>query len=256
MAEYIFTIDKLIPSGDVRRELERQRRELTDFEQAYLIWNMDILFDDKLAALEKLCRNTDDRLLKKQIDERLKYTSKVKEKFMECGDDSVFVLTGQSEEDLYGCFADYKLAYRYGTENYNDEGDWEFRIIKYPLYGKSRYMNYPESEIIYGRREGEFIFDVDGKLKDYYLEGEKDLCVDDIYFNRFEDADIKIPVPFKEGDLVRTVGMRSHYTGHLIFPGDIKKLPVGRRNNVIIIQSEISTSLYWFAPIVNVEAVE
>lgn len=68
---------ELIPSRDVRNYMAKQGRKLTDFEKAVLLYHRSgISLEERMRFLEELKNLTEDRELKKQIQERLDYEQK------------------------------------------------------------------------------------------------------------------------------------------------------------------------------------
>ncbi len=69
----MMTIDDLIPSKYMQEIMSRSNFVLTDFNKATIIWNSEKNYDEKLQSLKRIADNTDDKILKKQIRERIEY---------------------------------------------------------------------------------------------------------------------------------------------------------------------------------------
>ena len=69
----MITIDDLIPSKYIQEIMSRSNFELTDFNMATIIWNSEKNYYEKLQSLKEIADNTEDKMLKKQIRERIDY---------------------------------------------------------------------------------------------------------------------------------------------------------------------------------------
>ena len=67
-------LDELIPSKDVREYMVKRGHVLTDFEKATLIYNhSEMSFTEKAARLKGLMEQTENEILKEEIQDRLSY---------------------------------------------------------------------------------------------------------------------------------------------------------------------------------------
>ena len=65
---------ELVPSKTMREYLASVDFKFNDFQRAALIWNKpDVLWKERLEAIEKLADTTKDEDLKRQIKERVQF---------------------------------------------------------------------------------------------------------------------------------------------------------------------------------------
>lgn len=191
------TLEKLIPSKDVCAYMKQQGRILTDFEKATLIYNhsgMD--YEEKTTYLKKLLENTEDIELKVQIQERICYDDRCQKRFYAKEDGEIYKLfvfsTSDDEYLSYGHYPCGALAVKSGKKFQE-----KFYVQKMKLFME-------EHEQEQNQETATRYFDADGALRDYYsLEvpwtGQKE----EVDQERFENAYVEIPFPFRNGDFVR-----------------------------------------------------
>lgn len=192
----------LIPSKDVREYMEKNGRVLTDFEKAALIYEHDMIGCEKKAEmLKELADSTQDMRLKRQIQERLAYKQECLERFYEKQEGMIYQLSVYVPEDRndeeYGYFASGELAVTCGkkfkqiftvskiklTMEEKSEEDCEVESASHVTYNKcGELVQYWNEEVLW--------------------KGEEDMYDND----RFEDAFVDLPYPFRTGDLVRILG--------------------------------------------------
>jgi len=115
-------IKDLIPSKTIRDYLETIHYALTDFQKATLIWNC-IYYNhtEKLEYLLKLEKKTNDKLLKKQIMQRLCFENKSLINIRN-NDDCVYISFGDDNGDFI-CYKEFKNALKNAKTN-------KYRIIE------------------------------------------------------------------------------------------------------------------------------
>lgn len=193
------TYAELIPSRDVRKYLEEKRHVFTDFEKATLIYNhSEMSLTEKAAYLNGLMEQTENEILKEEIQDRLSYDELCLSRFYENNGDYIYELEAYDPEDKtfyeMGYFKSGKVAVGCGKkfqENYS--------IHKIQLLTEEK-----DPEECDADYTAAVYFDHQGLVRDYYsLEVEWTEKKPEIDPSRFENAYIKIPHPFSNGDFVR-----------------------------------------------------
>lgn len=196
------TMRELIPSKDVREYMEKKGKKLTDFERATLAYNYPGLsIGGRLELLKEIMDTTQDQKLLGQIRERIAYHKKCVEKFYENKKGMMYVLETYDEDDWrpadWCYFASGELAYASGKKL----GEC-FSIAKYRIFEKEIDMeedgHYSVSNLHYDEKGDLWNCGSD----EVAWEGE----LDEDDEERFEDAYVDLPYPFRTGDLVREVG--------------------------------------------------
>ena len=196
------TMRELIPSKDVREYMEKKGKKLTDFERATLAYNYPGLsIEERLELLKEIMDTTQDQKLLGQIRERIAHHKKCVEKFYENKKGMMYVLETYDEDDWrpadWCYFASGELAYASGKKL----GEC-FSIAKYRIFEKEIDMekggHYSVSNLHYDEKGDLWNCSSD----EVAWEGELDEDDDE----RFEDAYVDLPYPFRTGDLVREVG--------------------------------------------------
>ena len=196
------TMRELIPSKDVREYMEKKGKKLTDFERATLAYNYPGLsIGGRLELLKEIMDTTQDQKLLGQIRERIAYHKKCVEKFYENKKGMMYVLETYDEDDWrpadWCYFASGELAYASGKKL----GEC-FSIAKYRIFEKEIDMeedgHYSVSNLHYDEKGDLWNCSSD----EVAWEGE----LDEDDEERFEDAYVDLPYPFRTGDLVREVG--------------------------------------------------
>ncbi len=193
---------ELIPSKDVREYMEKKGKKLTDFERATLAYNYPGLsIEERLELLKEIMDTTQDQKLLGQIRERIAHHKKCVEKFYENKKGMMYVLETYDEDDWrpadWCYFASGELAYASGKKL----GEC-FSIAKYRIFEKEIDMekggHYSVSNLHYDEKGDLWNCSSD----EVAWEGE----LDEDDEERFEDAYVDLPYPFRTGDLVREVG--------------------------------------------------
>ena len=193
------TIAELIPSKDVREFLEEKGHVFTDFEKATLIYNhSEMSFTEKAVHLKGLMEQTENEILKGEIQDRLSYDELCLSRFYENDGDYIYELEVYDPEDktFYekGYFKLGKVAVDCGIKFQEN-----FNIAKILLQTEAK-----ESEECCNDCVSAVYFDNQGFVRSYYsLEVEWTAKKVEIDPSRFENAYIKIPHPFFNGDFVR-----------------------------------------------------
>ena len=194
-------IADLIPSKDVRQYMEKQGRVLTDFEKATLVYNHSgMKYEEKMLKLKEIMVTTDDTELKRQIQERIDYAERCIRAFYVRGENEFYeVSVGVPDEDarhVYYMFADDAIEKAKGMHE-------AFSIHKV----KSDYDGKDQQEDDYREVQSALYYDAEGILCGYYST-EVERCIVSQFESdkeRFENAFIEIPYPFRNCDFVRVI---------------------------------------------------
>ena len=212
-------------SKDVRAYMEQNDLKFTDFEKAVLIYNSHLPVLKKLALLEKLAEETDDKTLKDQITAELACEREDLEAFWNNAEGYVCAVETREGSDsrVCGYFATAELAYTHGMKQ-----ECEFTIKKYLIVGLNgqeakkakgyfnpSLLDHPDieecvTELDWFDSEVEAQYDQNGTLLRFY-GGEIERS-DEEEIHRafapelFENAFIIVPNPFERGDIVRLTG--------------------------------------------------
>ena len=193
------SLDGLIPSKDVREYMVKRGRVLTDFEKATLIYNhSEMSFTEKAAHLRSLMELTENEILKEEIQERLSYDELCLSRFYENDGDYVYELQVYDPEDETSYEQGYYKsgAVAVGCGNKFQEN---FSVHKVRLLIEER-----EPEECRSDYASTVYFDDQGLVRGYYSsEVEWTAKKMEIDSGRFENAFVKIPHPFSNGDFVR-----------------------------------------------------
>lgn len=110
---------EVIDSNYTRNRYEEIGFQLSDFQQATLIWNKpNITRQERLSALTELSVKTKDANLRCQIGERIVYEEKVMKQFeYDSCDEIVYVVVDSENQYACGYFRKYKTALTY-AQNY------------------------------------------------------------------------------------------------------------------------------------------
>lgn len=193
------TIAELIPSKDVREYLKEKGHVFTDFEKATLIYNhSEMSFIEKAANLKRLMEQTENETLKEEIQDRLSYDEICLSRFYENNGDYIYEQEVYDPEDktFYekGYFKSGQIAVDCGKKF--QEG---FSVHKILLLTEGK-----EPEECCADCVSAVYFDNQGLVRSYYsLEAEWTAKKVEIDPSRFENAYIRIPYPFSNGDFVR-----------------------------------------------------
>ena len=195
----VVTIAELIPSKDVREHLEEQGRVFTDFEKATLIYNhTGMSYTEKAAFLKELMEQTKDKTLKEEIQDRLSYDELCLSRFYENNGDYLYELEVYEPEDdtsyEQGYFKSGEAAVTYGKKFKEN-----FSVQKILFMTAEQ-----EADDCHNNCVGAVYFDNQGLVRGYYsLEVDWTAKKSEIDSSRFENAYVKIPHPFSNGDFVR-----------------------------------------------------
>lgn len=192
-------LDELIPSKDVRDYMVKRGCVLNDFEKATLIYNhSEMSFTEKAARLKDLMEQTENEILKEEIQDRLSYDELCLSRFYENDGDHIYELQVYDPEDEtsyeQGYYKSGAVAVGCGKKFQENFSVHKILILteeKEPIECRSDY-----SSTVY--------FDNQGQVRGYYSsEIEWTAKKSEMDFSRFENAFVKIPHPFSNGDFVR-----------------------------------------------------
>lgn len=197
--EFLESLDELIPSKDVREYMVKMGRVLTDFEKATLIYNhSELSFTEKAERLKRLMEQTENETLKEEIQDRFTYDELCLSRFYENNGDYVYELQVYDPEDE----TSYEQAYyKSGAVAIGSGKKYKenFSVHKILLLTQEK-----ESEEYHSDYASTVYFDNQGMVRGYYSsEVEWKAKKPEIASTRFENAFVKIPHPFSNGDFVR-----------------------------------------------------
>lgn len=192
-------ITELIPSKDVREYMDKKGRVLTDFEKATLIYNHSgMSFSEKAAHLKELMEITKDENLIEEIKERLSYDELCLSRFYENNGDYIYELQVFDPEDRESCEQGYYVSARVAVACGKKFQEY-FSVHKIGLVTEEKEPDDCSSE-----RKASVYFDNQGTVRGYYSsEVEWTGKKGELDRERFENAFIEIPHPFRNGDFVR-----------------------------------------------------
>lgn len=204
----------LVPSKDMQRALREDWRELTDFEKAVIVYNLDMPYPKMRPVLEEIAEQTEDEILRKQIITQLAKDDGQIDRFKNNAEGFVFgvelieedIEEGYSDErSIEAYFADFRGAHDFGLS-----AKVSFIIKKCRIY--PRY-----EEGVKHENSGDFMemfFDSCGVMTKFYIyepdqsdsESEMVWGYEDPERLQFQNSFIELPNPFELGDIVRYVG--------------------------------------------------
>lgn len=102
----------IIDSNYTRNRYEEIGFQLTDFQQATLIWNKpNIPRQERLSSLTKLSIETEDIKLRLQINERVEYVEKAMKQFeTDLYGETLYVVFDSEDNCACGYFEKYKIV--------------------------------------------------------------------------------------------------------------------------------------------------
>ena len=198
--------EKLIPSKIVRDKMDLDNMD--DVAVATLIENKYFMRDENMKMFELVMNQTDNKALKKEINEYLKYEIYMYDVLTGKNDGNyIYMLMVEEKNDEYcnGCFFEYEDAYRYAVHTKEN-----CRIEKRPILGMGNNKVYPDSELgdeplldskhyNDGNEIGAVEIDVDGEIEYIWLADYK--CEKDYDESLFYSY-VDIYNPFERGDIV------------------------------------------------------
>ena len=193
------TLEELIPSKDVRASIEEMGRVLTDFEKATLIYNHSgMSFTEKVAHLKELMEQTGDSNLREEIQDRLSYDDLCISRFYDNDGGYIYELQVYDLEERKACERGYytsgSVAVTWGKKFQKN-----FNVHKVRLATEEKELENCCSDCIVTLG-----FDNQGQVQGYYSsEVEWTAKKPELDRERFENAFIKIPHPFRKGDFVK-----------------------------------------------------
>lgn len=214
---------ELVPSKTMREYLASVDFKFNDFQRAALIWNKpDMLWKERLEAIEKLADTTKDEDLKRQIKERVQFEKREWSAFLDnVSGGYVYIVEDHEDVSCNGVFAEYNKAYIYSLK-YASNYDTSCLIKKY------RIVKNAEDEIVRTSERGnpymgieipEFCeydgtevsgvsFNKKGEITRIWsneLTKEEEEIVSSYRPERFEFPFIKIPFDMPVGSIVKEV---------------------------------------------------
>lgn len=192
-------IAELIASKDVQEHMKKRGRVLTDFEKATLIYNHSgMSFAEKAAYLKKLVDVTTNKHLKEEIQDRLSYDECCLSRFYKNDGACIYELQVYDPEDREACeqgyYASARIAVACGKKFQKN-----FSVHKIELVTEEKEPEDCRSVCI-----ATVCFDNQGQVQGYYSsEVEWTAKKPELDRERFENAFIAIPHPFRNGDFVR-----------------------------------------------------
>lgn len=227
---------ELIPANEMKNYLQEINHEFNDWEKATMIFHaFNATFSEKMQSFKELFDLTMDKVLKKQLAERMHYENEIMRLF-QINDDSRYVYVvveyEDYEEDICGYFDQYNVALQYAISN-------EHSIKEQPFMKQERCFGIKKQEIIeeqipmaksWGRWKmnlcpeaedlnkelikysGEAVatthFNNKGEIIDilsYEMSEEEEQKIDTFHKDRFEYQFVNIPFYHKLGMLVKDI---------------------------------------------------
>lgn len=186
---------ELVPSKWMKKYLEEQKKEFTDWEKATLIWNApNHTWLERLEALKGLELSSSDNTLKLQIRERTLYEEEAFKLLKENGEGKYIYVV---EEDIgysEGFFAEYETAVEYAIE-YSREYVCRCHILKQLIYSKHDAMT-KQREKYNGREKAGVLLNQSGEILNLYSDEVSAQFSENIESDkkgRFEDLFFYIP---------------------------------------------------------------
>lgn len=183
-------------------------KELSDFEQATVIWNsLKLLWREKLELLKGIKESTEDKLLIKQINDRLEFENTAFSAFKDNEQlDYIYVVQDEKWQP-YGFFLNYDAAYKYTLlciEEFKEFDLKEFNILKNRVY-KDKII---DSEEEYdGVSDSSVVINLDGEIEFFYtrLEEEFEEKFEENRLERFEYKFFKIPCNLRNSSVKSSI---------------------------------------------------
>lgn len=228
--------DKYIKSADMKKYLEDIGYSFNFQEQATIIQNSDKPLPVKHRELLLIAEEITDLDTKKQILERIEYDDDASKVFKENNNDFIYALIYQEyelDDIISGYFGTFEMAYQKGISE-----EVKFKIEKYQVIYEDTKIILPKevlSPVIELNIDKQVVtsasysgcpvagqcFDANGELIFYWsdeLPIERMSIVENLSNMRFENKYVTIPIPFLNGEKVKTLG-DNEYHG-LIAMGD------------------------------------
>ncbi len=199
-----------IPSKAVKKYMEFKNIHLTDFEKASLIYNAEKTCNlaSKHDVLREIMDNTQDRMLKQQIAERLEEDENILSTFIRNQNGAIYKVqtydeNGKNAEEQY--FTSFKTASE-SVKEYMEKVPplWqEYQIEKFLLYREGEKPvigedTWDESCL------GIAFFNLQGEMT--YLDSlEYESKIDTCDVKRFEKHYLSLRTPFRAGDIVKNI---------------------------------------------------
>ena len=227
-------IKEFMPSKTFKDYITENNIKLNDKQKAKLIFKYPTYMRNKLDAYTKLMKETSNLVLAKHLENLIMYEERLIESVYKRIDDAVYVLTTYELSDD-GCdYEDNKGGiYKSITsaENIGKKSKEHFDIHRYivaPLTLEKQSEIEDEME-----REG-YLMDTDDMYISYNSSGEIDYIysrnsidneLEDKYCEAesyIEDYFMNLPIPFKNGDIVKSLKYDDKY-GIIFIPNDIEE---------------------------------
>ena len=196
-----------IPSETVRKYMEKNGKNLSDFDKAALAWHHpEMLFRERTEALKGIMDTTCDAKLAGQIQERLTYAQNCLNTFFDRKEGMLYDFCAYSEEsqewESYGYYTSGEAAYSYARKLRSRFHIRKYRMIEKADDAERQNPDSEESPIV-----SALYYDKEGELSTYFSNEavwNGELTEEDA--GRFENCYVDILYPFRKGDLVREVG--------------------------------------------------
>ncbi len=201
-------------SKTMQKYLMENSIRLSDAEQASMIWNSDIDLWEKHELLTRICKDTQDEVLKNQVAERIAEDCEMIEAVKAKTENVIYKLTVYEEDDREyldnGYFCSYEAAEKFAKR-------LAVPFSKKYIISKERLFESEEpedgdvvtDEYLYPT-VGNLYFSEAGELQGYDSEEREPQFDERQLQERFENRYITLPNPFRRGDIVRIAGTEQY----------------------------------------------
>lgn len=199
----IIPTEKLIPSKDVRKYMEEQKKDFTPEEEATLVYLSNSLdFETKLDFLERIslyCKQPNpslskeiDKVVQQMNAEKIKLLKEEKEAFYTFSYYYPFSDTWDKYEEVFSTF---EKVMKFAVDQ-TQEDDW-FKEAPTKIKIRKCYIDKEDAEWIQGE------YTIDFKLMDILYSNIKEFEITD--GKDFTWKYVEIPHPFRRGDIVKNI---------------------------------------------------
>lgn len=213
-------LKKLIPSKTMRNYIAKTGWMPTEFQLTALISHMNISLEEKEAYWTAIAQETEDQVLREQVQETLRRRKRAFDLFAAVGE-SIYTVEVEAEDRAFGYFLSFDQALEAGRQLHRP-----FEIRKYPfgpphkrpIGALNPFMggDAPGQEVLDDIRSpleaaavGSILYDAAGQAVDWWqaLDADPEVTPGEAARReydpaRFENAYVPLPNPFDRGEIV------------------------------------------------------